>query len=84
MRNGSGKRWERIRFGARADRRLRVDVETNAWVVVSRGSECSNGCRVTKYIKNSLIDDAFADRWFFGLRGVNTSVKLSIDLDRQV
>lgn len=35
VRNGNGKRWKRIRFGVRADRRLRVDVETNAWVVVS-------------------------------------------------
>lgn len=82
MRNGNGKRWKRIRSGARADRRLRVDVETNAWVVVSRGTD-SNGCRVTKYKKKSLIDDAFADRWFFGFRVANTSVKISIDLDSQ-
>ena len=34
--------------------------------------------------KKSLIDDAFADRWVFGSRGVDTSVKLSINLDRQV
>ena len=83
MRNGNGKRWKRIRFGARADRRLRMDVETNAWVVVTRGND-SNGCRVKKHTKKSLIDDAFADRWVFGSRGVDTSVKLSINLDRQV
>lgn len=44
----------------------------------------SNGCLVTKNEKKSLIDDAFADRWFFGLRVVDTSVKTSINLDRQV
>ena len=50
VRNGNGKRWKRIRFGARADRRLRMDVETNAWVVVTRGND-SNGCRVKKHKK---------------------------------
>lgn len=34
--------------------------------------------------KKSLIDDAFADRWFFGLRVANTSVKISIDLDERL